>query len=110
MRLGAMALLRRIEIPADSRSRAGGIREATGDIDHPHLFRRASICHKELRARGDIGQALRSRDRDIEAVWREQEFDPAREVLAARRRHREEHDRRLLALELVHRTDSDLRW
>src|SRR2546427_8655057 len=53
-------------------------------------------------------RSLRSGDRDVKAVQREQELDPAREVFAARRGHREEHDRRLLALERVDRANGDL--
>ena len=60
------------------------------------------------RGRADeVREALRPRDRDVEAVPREQEVEPARDVLAARARHRVEDDRRLLALELVDGADPD---
>ena len=62
------------------------------------------------RGRADeVREALRPRDRDVEPVAREQEVEPARDVLAARARHRVEDDRRLLALELVDGADPDRR-
>ena len=60
------------------------------------------------RGRADeVREALRPRDRDVQPVPREEEVEPARDVLAARARHRVEDDRRLLALELVHGADAD---
>ena len=62
-----------------------------------------------LRARDEHGERLRARDRDVEAVAREEELEVARQVVAARGRHREEDDRRLLPLELVDRADPRVR-
>ena len=55
---------------------------------------------EQRRAGDEHGEALRPRDRDVEPVAAEEELEAARDVVAARRRHREEHDRRLLARNL----------
>ena len=56
---------------------------------------------------GEVREALRARDGDVQPVPRHEEVDPARRVRAGRGRHREEDDRRLLTLELVDRPDRD---
>jgi hypothetical protein len=54
-------------------------------------------------------QALRSRYGDVQTVAAEEECQIARHVVAARGRHRKEHDRRLAALEFVDRPGFDAR-
>src|SRR5947209_17823624 len=49
----------------------------------------------------EVGQAACAADRHVEAITAEQEADVAWPVLAARRRHREEHHRGFLALKAV---------
>ena len=68
------------------------------------------VLHVDVEQRGradEVGEALRPRDRDVEAVARDEEVESARRVVARRGGHREEDDRRLLALELVDGADRD---
>ena len=78
-----------------------------------HSSLTSRICSTErsvtpaARAADDHRHRPRARDRDVETIAAEEELQPARHVLAARRGHREEHDRRFAALKLVHRADFD---
>ena len=54
----------------------------------------AAVDLEQPRRAGDVREALRARDGDVQSVARHQEVEPARDVLAARRRHRVEDDRR----------------
>src|SRR5712691_886777 len=69
------------------------------------LDRLAAGLQEPWRAHEDR-EALRPRDRHIETIAREEERQVTRHVLPARGRHREEHHRRLLPLELVHGADT----
>jgi hypothetical protein len=85
----------------------GQLDERAQRVSQPHLLHRPAIRVQQPRARHQVRQALRSRDRHIEPVAREQEVQPARDVFSCRARHRVEDDRRLLPLELVDRPDPD---
>ena len=67
---------------------------------------RAAVHLEQPRARDQVREAARPRDRDVQPVPREQELEPARHVLAARARHRVDDDVGLLPLELVDRADA----
>ena len=73
----------------------------------PHLLDRPAADLEQSRRAHQVRQALRARDRHVQPVPREQELDSAWKILSARRCHREEHNRRLLALELVHRAHTN---
>src|SRR5919109_4281200 len=94
--------------PPSSRLLLGHLHEPAERIYELHLLHRPTFRIKKPRAGDDVGQAARPRDRHVQAVPREEEVEPARDVLAARARHREEGDGRLLALELVHGSDPHL--
>src|SRR4029079_15454132 len=64
---------------------------------------------RQLRRADDDGEALRARDRDVQAVRAEQELEAAWGALAGARTHRQDHDRGLLALQLVDRGDAQRR-
>src|SRR4029079_6037275 len=62
-----------------------------GELDEPaervreaDLRDRATVHLEKPRTRDEVRQAARAGDRDVQAVAREQELDPARNVLAAR--------------------------
>ncbi len=48
------------------------------------MLDRAAVDLEQARRAGDVGEALRARDGDVEAVAGQQEVEPARDVLAAR--------------------------
>ena len=54
-----------------------------------------------------VREAARPRDRHVQSIAREEELGASRHVVRRRGRHREEDDRRLTTLELVHRADLD---
>ena len=76
-------------------------------VREAHLLDRPAVRIEETRRTDEVRQALGARDRDVEAVAAEEELDVARDLGAARGRHREEDDRRLLSLELVDGADPD---
>jgi hypothetical protein len=90
-------------------SRRGRGKRLASDLDEPpegvrepHLLDRAAVGVQQTRARDQVREALRPRDRHVQAVAREEEVEPARDVVRARARQRIDH-RRLLTLQLVHR-------
>ena len=76
--------------------------------DEPHLRDGLAVRIQKPRGADEHRAALCPRGRDVEPVAVEGEADAARRVVRRRARHRDEHDRRLLALELVHRPDRDV--
>ena len=76
-------------------------------VHQPHLLHRPAPRLQQPRAAHQHRHRLRARDRHVQPVAAEQELEPARNVVAAAARHREEDDRRFAPLELVHRPDLD---
>src|SRR6266542_2313719 len=81
------------------------LKEPAKCVQETHLLDRATPSLEEPRARHKDRKTPRPRDRDVEPIPLEQEFHIARRVRTTRSRHREEHDRRLAALELVDGAD-----
>src|SRR6266480_6382376 len=79
-------------------------------VNQLHLLNRPAARFEEPWRADEKGKALRARDRDVEAIAGEQKCEIARHVFAAGSRHRKENNRRLLALELVHSTDTHTIW
>ena len=73
--------------------------------DQFHLLDVAGAGVEQLVGAHEVGEASRPADRDVETVLGEQEVGGAGHELGRRRRHREQHHRGLLALELVDRAD-----
>jgi hypothetical protein len=77
----------------------GVLDQPTQGVDELHLLDRVTARLQQAGRADKNREALRAGDRDVEAVARKEEREIPRHVLAARGRHREEHDRRLLPLE-----------
>ena len=86
---------------------AGELDEPADAVDELHRSQARAVGVEQPRAVDEDGEALRARDRDVEAVGVEEEVEAARDVLAGRAGHRVEDDRRLLALEAVDGADAD---
>jgi hypothetical protein len=84
------------------------LHKPTKRIDQPHLLRAPAPNVQQLRAANQHRQTPRPRNRYVQPVPTEQELQVTRDLLSARRRHREEAHRRLLALELVDGAHPDL--
>jgi hypothetical protein len=85
---------------------ARNLDEPAERVHEPHLVDRVAADVDQARAADQVREALRARDRDVQAVAREQGLEAARDLGAARARRRVENDRRPLALELVDRADA----
>ena len=84
-------------------SRPRQLEEAAEGVGQAHLLRGAAVRGEESWVGDDRGHAAGARGGDVEAVQAVEELHPPRRFVGARGRHRVDHDRRLLSLELVDR-------
>ena len=85
------------------------LHQVTQQVHQPHLLHRRAPHLQQLRRPHHDRQRLRPRHRHVEPVGAQQERRPARRLVERGGAERDDHDRRLLPLELVHRADPDPR-
>ena len=74
-------------------------------VDQPHLIYGPALCLQKPWRSDNDREALRPRDRYVQPVAGVEELDLPGQVVTGRCSHRDQHNRRFLALELIHGAD-----